>query len=526
MLTALLFTAVATGVSPAPETSYSADPARPNVLFLIADDLNCDLGCYGHPRVQSPHIDRLAETAVRFERAYCQVPLCSPSRTSMLTGRSPAATQIYGNPGNRVPNLDAGGAAILNKLPYVERLYTNPGERPVHFRETVPDTVTLPQAFKNAGYFSARVGKLYHYNVPGGVGRVHDIGTDGLDDPASWHHVVNPAGRDVAEQHLIFSLQPGTFGGTISWMASEGTDLEQTDGLAASATIAMLNRSPGRVVTEDGRNSRVADGYAGQPFFIACGFYRPHTPYVALKSDFEMYPADETPLPTLSDADRNQHPASAYLSHRSVNDRMSDDQRRQAIAAYHASITLMDRQVGRVLGELDRLGLADSTIVVFTSDHGYHLYDHGLWMKQSLFENSARVPLLIRVPAAVRAAARKTAGTATEALAGLIDLYPTLTELAGLDMPDYLDGQSLIPVLTGEKESVQESVLSEADYGRVRGRSVRTDRYRYTQWVNRKTGKQVDEVLYDMRGEGEAANLADDTGSAAVKQKLSTMFED
>ena len=469
---------------------YVDDPARPNVLFMIADDLNCDLGCYGHEWVQSPNIDRLAATGLRFERAYCQVPLCSPSRTSMLTGLAPGRTGIYRNPGGK---------------------RTGDGQYPGgHFRNVVPDVVTLPQRFKDAGYFSARVGKLYHYNVPGGTGTLFDIGTDGLDDPLSWQYVVNPAGRDVAEQHRIFSVTPGQFGGSLSWYASDGTDGEQTDGLAATAAVGLLNRSPAK--------NRKPDFYDDRPFFLAVGFYRPHTPYVALKSDFEQYPADDTPLPALSEDDRDRKPAEAYRSDKPASRKLSDDQKRQCISAYHASITLMDRQVGRVLDELERLGLDDSTIVIFTSDHGYHMYDHGIWQKQSLFENSARVPLIVRVPKAVRAAAAR--GESTAALAGLIDLYPTLAELAGLETPNGLDGVSLVPVLDDPEASVRESVLSEAA-GKTHGVSVRTDRYRYTEY-RRDDGTAAARLLFDYQTDPrEMRNLADDPASEDIIAALS-----
>src|SRR6185369_4814419 len=178
--------------------SFAADSAKTNVLFLIADDLNCDLHCYGHSHVQSPNIDKLAARGVRFERAYCQFPLCSPSRSSFLTGRRPNTTKIHTNAGaGRTP-------AEYKGTP--------------HFREFIPETVTMPQLFRNNGYVVARVGKLYHYGVPG------QIGTSGLDDPPSWEQVVNPSGRDKKEEDKIFSLTPGSYGGSLSWLSADGTD--------------------------------------------------------------------------------------------------------------------------------------------------------------------------------------------------------------------------------------------------------------------------------------------------------------
>jgi len=446
---------------------------RLNVLFLIADDLNCDLGCYGHPRVQSPQIDALARRGVRFDRAYCQFPLCSPSRTSFLTGRRPDATHIHTNSG-RTRAGEYGGHP--------------------HFRDFIPDTVTLPQLFRQNGYFVARVGKLYHYGVPG------QIGTSGLDDPPSWEFVVNPAGRDKAEENKIFTLTPGSYGGTLSWLASDGTDAEQTDGLAATSAISLL---------EEHRN---------EPFFLAVGFYRPHTPYVAPRNYFERYPLDGVALPELSDDDQSRQPAAAYASAKREQEKMTDELRREAIQAYHASITFMDAQVGRVVEALDRLGLAENTVIVMTSDHGYHMYEHGLWQKMSLFENSARVPLTIVLPGA------KGNGRSTQSLAELVDLYPTLADVCGLSAPDYLDGLSLRPVLDDPEASVKQAAFTQvrrrADGD---GYSIRTAQWRFTLWSDGQEGTQ----LYDMQADPhEMRNLAADPKYAGVVADLTRQIHD
>jgi choline-sulfatase len=433
-------------------------PPRLNVLFLIADDLNNDLGAYGST-VRSPNIDRLAARGVRFDRAYNQYPLCSPSRSSLLTGRRPDATGVLSNPGK------------------------NPMSP--HFREKLPGAVTLPQAFRTNGWFAARIGKLYHYGVP------NNIGTAGLDDYPSWDLTINPRGRDRESHHKIFSLLPGQFGATLSWLADEGPDSEQTDGIAALEAVRLLERFK--------RDN--------QPFFLAVGFYRPHTPYVAPKSYFDLYPMKAIELPRLSDDDRARRPSTAYQSAFKEQDVMTDDQRRAAIQAYWASITFMDAQVGQVLNALDRLGLAESTIVVFTSDHGYHLADHGLWQKRSLFERSARVPLIIAVPRA------KTRGAVARGLAELVDLYPTLTELAGIKPTGPLDGVSLAPMLDNPSASVKDAAFTQT----LNGYAVRTDRWRYIEWGAGQDGVQ----LYDMeRDSGETTNLAQDARHAATVADL------
>lgn len=417
-----------------------------NVLFIIADDLNCDLGCYGGPAL-TPNIDQLAARGTRFERAYCQVPWCSPSRSSFLTGRKPDVTGV-----KELPTL-------LHPV--------SP-----HFREFIPKTVTLPELFKQHGAFSARVGKLYHYGVP------EEIGTGGLDDPQSWSMAVNPRGLDREIHGQIFSLVPGHFGGTLSWLAAPGTDEEHTDGMVASESIKLLERF----------------AKSKQRFFLAAGFYRPHTPFVAPKKWFDLYPLEKIQLPVLSEEDHSREPRAAFHSAQKVQDVMSDEQRRQAIQAYGAATSFMDAQVGRIVEALNRLGLAEDTVIVFTSDHGYHLGDHGLWQKRSLFERSARVPLIVCAPSL-------PAGQTAIAPAGMIDIYPTVTALAGLPAQDYLDGKDLTPSLKDGKAAVNQAVFTQV----YNGYSVRTERWRYTEWAEGEKGA----VLHDMIADpAETKNLA------------------
>lgn len=445
--------------------SSAADAAkRPNVLLIVSDDLNTSLGCYGHPLVQSPNIDRLARRGVRFDRTYCQYPLCNPSRASFLTGLRPDNTGVVDNA--------------------------------VHFRKQHPDHVTLPQLFQQHGYFVARVGKLYHFGVPG------QIGTDGLDDKPSWQQVVNPRGRDKDDEDKIFSLQKGQFGGTLSWLAADGTDEEQTDGIGAAEAIKLLEQ------------------HQDKPFFLAVGFYRPHTPYVAPKKYFDLYPTDKVGLAKSVSDDRQDIPAPA-LPVRTAHYGIDEKLQREARQAYFAATTFMDAQVGKVLDALDRLKLTDNTIVVFTSDHGYHLGEHGLWQKRSLFEESARVPLIIAVPGS------KSAGASTQGLAELVDLYPTIADLCGLKAPGNLDGESLRAQLEEPKSLGQKSAITQVFHGggknmaQVRGYSVRTDRYRYTAWDHGKKGEE----LYDHQTDpNEFTNLATDAKHAATVAELKKLL--
>jgi iduronate 2-sulfatase len=435
-----------------------------NVLFVTSDDLNNDLGCYGHKLCQSPNIDRLAGKGVRFDRAYCQFPLCNPSRASFLTGLRPDTTKVY--------------------------------ENATHFRKTRPDVQTLPQTFRKAGYSVARVGKLYHYGVPLG------IGTDGLDDPPSWEKVVNPIGIDRTQLDKVFSLVPGQFGGTLSWWAAPGGDEEHTDAKGADEAVKLLEANRDR------------------PFFLAVGFYRPHTPYVAPRKYFEMYPTEGIRLPEVPQDHRRSAPAPAFASAQKVQDEMTDAQRREAIQAYYASTTFMDAQLGRLLDALDKLKLADRTIVVFLSDHGYHLGEHGLWQKMSLFENSARVPLVIYDPRA------KGNGRACGRTVELVDLHATLAELCGLTAPE-TDGKSLKPLLDDPAAAWDRPAYTMVVRGSKKkpdpltGRSVRTERYRYTEWDGGQRGAQLYDYEADPR---ELRNLIDDPKYADTIQRMKALL--
>lgn len=445
----------------------AAEPARFNVLHIVSDDLNTRLGCYGDPLVQSPNIDRLASRGVRFDRAYCQYPLCNPSRSSFLTGLRPDTTKVL--------------------------------ENATQFRQHVPTAVSLPQTFRKAGYFAARVGKLYHYGVPG------QIGTNGLDDPESWEQVVNPRGADKDVEDQIFTITrdakgAARFGAVLSWLAADGEDADQTDGIGATEAIRLL------------------EAHRDRPFYLAVGFFRPHTPYVAPKKYFEMYPLDKIPLPEVSPTLRESVPAAA-LTFKPDEDAMSDETRRRAIQAYHAATSFMDAQVGRVVEALDRLQLADRTIVIFHSDHGYHLGEKRLWQKMTLFEESARVPLIIVVP-------RNPAnGQTCERTVELVDLHRTLADLCQLPVDATTEGTSLKPLVESPTAVWSKPALTQLVRGRqnnqIVGRSIRTDRWRYTEWNDGKNGME----LYDHENDSkENRNLANETEYQATIANLKKLL--
>lgn len=440
-----------------PWKSTAAEPPRPNVLFISVDDMNNDLGCYGHPLVKSPNIDRLAKTGTRFDRAYSQFPLCSPSRTSLMTGLRPDTTQVYD----------------LQK----------------HFRDVMPDAVTLSQLFRNNGYYAARVGKIYHYGNPG------QIGTDGLDDPASWDHKVNPYGRDKVEEKLLTNHTPKRgLGSSLSFLKAEGTDEEQTDGMVATEVIKLM------------------EAKKDKPFFLAAGFYRPHCPYVAPKKYFDLYPIEKVTMPQNSWGYIQNVPDAALASTKPWPwFGVTEMQSREALQAYWATISFVDAQVGRLLEALDRLKLTENTIVVFWSDHGYHVGDHGLWKKQSLFERSARVPLIISAPG------QKSKGAATGRPVELVDIYPTLADLCGLTPPSNLAGESLRPLLDNAEAHWEKPAFTQVWRNGFSGHSVRTERYRYTEWDHGDKGAQLYDYSKDPQ---EQMNVVDDPEYAQVVAEL------
>lgn len=438
---------------------------KPNVLFIAVDDLACTLGCYGDRIAKTPHIDRLATEGTCFRRAYNQLPLCNPTRASVMTGLRPDTIKVY--------DLDR------------------------HFRDEMPCVMTVSQSFQEEGYFAGRVGKIYHYNVPA------SIGTDGFDDPPSWNQTVNPIGRDKAEEDLVFNAEPHRkISGALSWLAADGIDEEQTDGMIATEAIRMMQQKK------------------DEPFFLAVGFFRPHTPYVAPKKYFDLYPLNSLRLPFAPDGDRNDIPTAAFAHNCPVpNYGLDEPTLLKATQAYYACVSFIDAQVGRLLKAVDDVGLADSTIVVFWSDHGYHLGDHnGVWQKRTLFEQGARSPLIIRTP-------YLNSGHC-DRIVEFIDIYPTLTELADVFAPAEIEGRSLVPLL---KDAVADwdglavtQVLRPADdrlAEPVMGCSLRTHRYRYTEWGEGQHGVE----LYDHQSDpSEFRNLAinPDAISLAVIARL------
>jgi uncharacterized sulfatase len=447
-------------------STLNAAEKKLNVLFITVDDMNNDLGCYGHPLAKSPNIDRLAARGVKFERAYCQFPLCSPSRSSLLTGLRPDTTRVF-------------------DLKY-------------HFRQGMPEVMTLPQLFMTNGYYTARVGKMYHYGNPG------QIGTSGLDDPASWQEVYNPAGRDKTALELDVIRYTGKKGGGLGAAMAylndkPGKDEEHTDGKVATQAIRLLEK------------------HKDKPFFLGVGFYKPHCPWITPGGYFEKYSLDTMKLPDIAPGYTNSVPAPALASTRPWPYLgVTPDQARECKLAYYAAISFVDAQIGRVLDALDRLGLRENTLIVFWSDHGYLLGEHGLWFKQSCFEESARIPMIIAPPAA------KSAGKACARTVETIDLFPTLADLAGLKPPKGLEGVSLRPLLDNPAATWTRPAFTQVQRGGFPGHSVRTERWRYTEWDFGAKGSE----LYDHETDPqELHNLAADPKHAARVAEMKALLK-
>jgi iduronate 2-sulfatase len=449
-------------------TSFPAHAAqKKNVLFIAVDDLNCRVACYGDPIAKTPNIDRLAQRGVMFRSAYCQYPLCNPSRASLMTGLSPDTTKVY--------------------------------DLEVDFRTTIPDVITLPQLFRKNGYFVARVGKIYHYGVP------RQIGTDGKDDPLSWDYKFNPIGRDKTEESKIHLLTKGgyknTIGFAMAWLDMDGPDEDQTDAKGVTETIRLLEE------------------HKDKPFFIASGFFRPHTPWIAPKKYYDLYPPEKITLPVRDAASDKALPDIARKI-RPDNYGLSEKDLKDCVRGYYASVSFVDAQVGRLLDAVDRLGLADSTLIVFWSDHGFLLGEHGQWMKQLLFDPSPRAPLIVYDPSA------KGNGKVCNRTVEMVDLYPTVADFAGLDKPKNLEGYTLRPLLDAPESDqwnhpAYSQVTRKKSGKEIMGYSVHTERYRYTEWAAGKYGVE----LYDHQADpGELHNLSKDPAQKANIQSLSEML--
>ncbi len=442
---------------------------KPNVLFIAVDDLRVELGCYGSPHVLSPNIDRLAERGTLFERAYCQQTVCNPSRASVLTGLRPDTLRVW--------------------------------DLVTHFRENRPDTVTLPQLFKQKGYHAQCVGKIFH----------NWRQDDWKGDPDSWsvpsalHYNSHANDKPQVEGEVPPNLASGRLGHECRDVPDEA----YFDGRVAKTALETM-----RAIHEK-----------GDPFFLAVGFWKPHTPFNAPKKYWDLYDPEKIPLPT------HLSPPAGVPDIALTKDRFDGEKEAALLREMHhghlAAISYLDAQIGKVLDELDALGLRQKTVVVFWSDHGLHLGEHGLTRKTTAFELDAHVPLIIDAPG-------YEDGRRTNSLVELLDLYPTLADLCGLDAPEELEGVSLVPVLADPEATVKDIAITQTprpNYLRgkqpeVMGYSIRGDRYRYTEWRDWSTGQPRARELYDHESDPlETENLIGRDRYTGTISDLETLME-
>jgi uncharacterized sulfatase len=436
--TALLLAVLLPSCDAAPGAPDRERDRPPSVLLILVDDLTTDLGAYGNDQVETPHLDRLAGRGTRFAHAYAQFPLCHPSRISLLAGRYPEATGVFDN------ETDA--------------------------RIVLRDAAFLPEHFRRHGYRTARFGKIVHTEHKASIawGEPLDLpataGTEGapaLDLAAAMRERQMPSPPGV--RRLTGDRR------AVGWQAAEGEDAGQPDGRIARRAAAWL------------------EAQHGEPFFLAVGFNKPHPPFVAPRRYFDRYDPSSLVLDDPSDPPPDI-PAAA-LDFALVDSAMTEAQRRRATAAYYACISFVDTQVGLLLDALDRLALWEDTIVVLASDHGMHLGERGgLWRKLTLFEEALRVPLLVVVPGG-------TPGSVVVSPVELVDLYPTLSELAGLAPPPGLQGTSLAAQLLDPQAPGRAAAYSVLGlHPAALGRTVRTECYRYVAWPGDGQGELWDLV--------------------------------
>jgi len=470
-LTFLVLAALACLVIPATAAE------KPNVLLVCVDDLKPLLGCFGDQTVKSPNIDRLAARGTLFERAYCNQAVCAPSRNALLVGLRPQAMGVY----------DLG----------------------TNFRQAVPDAVTLPQLFKQHGWRTEGLGKIFH------------VGHGNHEDPASWSvphwraDVVayalkeGRAQQGLTREEALFSNRPANnLPRGAAFESADVPDSAYPDGALADEAIKRL---------------RAANEHAGEPFFLAVGFVKPHLPFCAPRKYWELYDRAAFALPERRTPPDGAPPFAPQFGgelrqYAGIPEKgpLDDELQRTLIHGYHAAVSYMDAQLGRVLDTLDQTGLAKNTIIVLWGDHGWHLGDHGMWCKHTNYEQATRIPLLIVAPGVTKP------GTRTKALAETVDLFPTLIELAGLSsdsgkppVPQGLDGRSLVPLLRDPQASGAEAIFhvyprSPSPGQRLIGRAVRTARHRLVEW--KQPGAPADSAqieLYDYESDpAETKNLA------------------
>ncbi len=446
-------------------TPLASAAPKPNVLFIAVDDLRPQLGCYGLTQMHSPNIDRLAKRGVVFNRSYCMVPTCGASRASLMTGIRPARNRF---------------------VSYQTRA-----------DKDAPNAVTLNTHFKNNGYYTVSNGKVFHHatdNAKGWSELVWRPKTGSI----SYHRPENQ------KLHLKRGKELGRRGRGPAYEAADAPDENYGDGMIASKAVEDLRRLSKRE----------------EPFFLAVGFLKPHLPFVCPQKYWDLYPEDSIKLPATYHRPENApdeaiHSFGEMRAYAGIPKKgpVSNETAMNLIRGYYACVSFTDAQIGRVLDELDRLKLADNTVVVLWGDHGWNLGEHTLWCKHCCFETSMRAPLIVSAPGMQR-------GKMTQGLTEFIDIYPSLCDLAGLEKPGHLEGRSFAPLLKDPDAAWKEFAIGR--FGN--GDTIRTDGHRFTEYRSRKD-QPVARMLYDHdKDPDEDRNISELSGSAEAVEKLTRLL--
>ncbi|MFL2478394.1 MAG: sulfatase [Verrucomicrobiales bacterium] len=459
--------------------SLSAGKARKNVLFIAIDDLRPTLGCYGDKTAITPNIDKIAEKGTAFYRAYCQQALCSPSRLSLMTGLRPNSTKVWD----------------LN----------------THFRESVPGAVTLPQHFKNQGYLTRSIGKIFH-----GGGKASK-------DPPSWSE--EPVYDQVRDPKLRYALPKNLKGNGLKRDSVESVKIDDNhyvDGKVCEEAIEALKRY-----------SKVPS-----PFFLAVGFRKPHLPFNAPKKYWDLYRREQIPTPESTGHPTNA-PEIATRSWKELegytdipSDGMIGQEKTQELRhGYYACVSYIDALVGRLIRTMSDLNLSQDTVICIWGDHGYHLGEQGLWTKANNYELSLRVPLIFSIPM------QKNQGSKSHGLVELVDIYPTICEACQIEIPTGLEGESFVPLLNDPHKKWKKAAYSQfprnrtgnrhSKHGDIMGYSVRTNTHRYTEWREWKSNRLINKELYDHRNDPrEMKNIAPIKDSQGQLKALSKVLNE
>ncbi len=457
-------------------TAESPAKKELNVLFIAVDDLRPELNCYGNNRVISPNIDRLANQGVLFERAYCQQAICMASRASLFTGLYPSTNRIYS-----CLSVD----------------------------ELMPGQLTINQLFSQAGYDVYGTGKLYHH----GVDHQKQFGEVWMNT-RTWEGDKS-VGRGYITPEAIaqntFQKGPGRVQGP-AWEIADAEDNEYKDGFTAEWVVNKL----GELKKSE------------KPFFLGVGFAKPHLPFNAPRKYWDLYNPDEIttannpffPVNSSTYSQNNFGELRNYSNIPGGDTILSFEIQKRLIHGYRACVSFLDAQIGKVLDALEANGLAENTVVILWGDHGWKLGDHGMWCKHTNFEVDTHVPLIIAAPGYKR-------NVRTASFAEFVDLFPTLADLCGMDVPDHLHGKSLVPVLQDPSTSVKDQAFSVYPAGSreneekvILGYSVRTDRFRYTEWRYKVSGEILDRELYDHASSGENVNVVNNPNYAPFLPEL------